>query len=285
MSIWILCTLSRKSEDKSIVYRYNSLSKVFDVKGIVVPILTETTADLPEQEDNFVCKGPFVKNYPSDEPWIALIRKGECSFDEKIANVMKLNPSGIIIYDNNEYAILQEVRVENLGIPLAFTYQKKGLELVQLVKSKGRVFIYMTNHSHCKSLPFMEELEKMINLKKLREALNNRNFGLDSIDLETETSFKGQEYCGTPETWSKFILNVNKLLQSPKLTETPTLKQFRRIVEYIIIFIVTACCTFTLASLTAIFCVYCLDKIRTFSTNYEVWNTPDMNIITIKIMI
>ena len=35
-----------------------------------------------------------------EEAWIAVIRRGGCTFNEKIRNVLALNASGVLIYDN-----------------------------------------------------------------------------------------------------------------------------------------------------------------------------------------
>ena len=47
-----------------------------------------------------------LQNYPvpgegeEGEAWIAVIRRGGCTFNEKIRNVLALNASGVLIYDN-----------------------------------------------------------------------------------------------------------------------------------------------------------------------------------------
>ena len=50
--------------------------------------------------DRSGCTPPFRQNYPLGEAWIAVIRRGGCTFNEKISNVLALNASGVLIYDN-----------------------------------------------------------------------------------------------------------------------------------------------------------------------------------------
>ena len=63
-------------------------------------------ADDPDYSDDGLdrsgCNPPFRQNYPvaGEEAWIAVIRRGGCTFNEKIRNVLALNASGVLIYDN-----------------------------------------------------------------------------------------------------------------------------------------------------------------------------------------
>lgn len=52
------------------------------------------------------CSGPFVKHWPKDGPWIALIKRGDCTFSQKIKNAESLNASGVLVYDHDSGANL-----------------------------------------------------------------------------------------------------------------------------------------------------------------------------------
>ena len=52
------------------------------------------------------CSGPFVKHWPKDGPWIALIKRGNCTFSQKIKNAESLNASGVLVYDHDSGANL-----------------------------------------------------------------------------------------------------------------------------------------------------------------------------------
>ena len=52
------------------------------------------------------CSGPFIKHWPKDGPWIALIKRGDCTFSQKIKNAESLNASGVLVYDHDSGANL-----------------------------------------------------------------------------------------------------------------------------------------------------------------------------------
>jgi len=87
--------------------RYGTKNLKFNVEGVAVFVISGSTNDhfpknslRTEVPGNLGCKGPFLKNYPSGESWIAIIQRGECKYNEKIKNAMKLNASGVLIYDS-----------------------------------------------------------------------------------------------------------------------------------------------------------------------------------------
>ena len=67
--------------------------------------------------DRSGCTPPFRQNYPAGEAWIAVIRRGGCTFNEKISNVLALNASGVLIYDNEGSCLIMNIIYEivNLG--------------------------------------------------------------------------------------------------------------------------------------------------------------------------
>ncbi len=70
-------------------------------RGVAVELLSATVrGDVASGDgyDRSGCKAPFQENYPSSEPWIAIIRRGKCTFNEKIANALALNASGVLVY-------------------------------------------------------------------------------------------------------------------------------------------------------------------------------------------
>ena len=60
------------------------------------------------------CSGPFIKHWPKDGPWIALIKRGDCTFSQKIKNAESLNASGVLVYDHDSGA--------NLFMKMVFCY-------------------------------------------------------------------------------------------------------------------------------------------------------------------
>ena len=98
------------------------------------------------------CSGPFVKNWPKNDPWIALIQRGECTFSTKIQNAESLNASGVLIYDHEGGGgVLQSMKVAPSTLPSVFTYNWKGKELANLVNSQDKVILNIKRGSHCTS--------------------------------------------------------------------------------------------------------------------------------------
>jgi len=82
---------------KSFDGRYGETSKISSENGLVVHV-----RDIDNNTDG--CK-PAV-NVPQDEPWIALIQRGSCSFQTKIFQATKLsNASAVVVYNNQDRII------------------------------------------------------------------------------------------------------------------------------------------------------------------------------------
>ncbi|KAF4523085.1 hypothetical protein B566_EDAN003097 [Ephemera danica] len=45
------------------------------------------------------------------EPWIALIRRGQCSYEQKVDNAYKSNASAVLIFNDRESTVLQKMKV------------------------------------------------------------------------------------------------------------------------------------------------------------------------------
>lgn len=45
------------------------------------------------------------------EPWIALIRRGHCSYEQKVENAYRSNASAVLIFNDRESPVLQKMRV------------------------------------------------------------------------------------------------------------------------------------------------------------------------------
>jgi len=129
-----------------------------DFYGTVVPLVsnftvvqTENKSDLPDIHYEITgCSGPFVKNWPKEGPWIALIKRGDCTFSQKIKNAESLNASGVLVYDQDSGSgNLQSMKVSQSSIPSVFTYNWKGKEIDRLVKEHDKVMLAIRKGSHC----------------------------------------------------------------------------------------------------------------------------------------
>ena len=166
-----------------------------DVRGIAVKMISESDLGDPENKsqnsanlqdkDITGCYPPFVTNYPKNEPWIAVIKRGHCTFNEKIKNAMDLNASGVLVYDDKHdnllhsmkgkmlwfydpmnikkifmqiqifsifliYTIISSLIVEDYyQIPSVFTFLWKGREIVQRINEGHKVYMSLQRASHC----------------------------------------------------------------------------------------------------------------------------------------
>ena len=98
------------------------------------------------------CQGPFESNWPLNQPWIALVQRGDCTFNQKIQNALDLKASGILIYDLPDGGgVLQSMKVEASPMPSVFTYHWKGMEIAKLVQEHQSVTLAVKKGSHCTS--------------------------------------------------------------------------------------------------------------------------------------
>ena len=103
--------------DKSETGRY-STSNVKDVIGVVVEMTSRKSkqggnfSDSSFQEDVDVtgCFPPFIDNFPRNESWVALVKRGGCTFNEKVKNARKMNASGVMVYDIEDGKPLQSMK-------------------------------------------------------------------------------------------------------------------------------------------------------------------------------
>lgn len=67
-------------------------------------------------DDNTGCTMPFKSTrYPGDlpkEPWIALIKRGDCNFQVKVDNAYRSNASGVIVYNNEDTDSLEKMMLK-----------------------------------------------------------------------------------------------------------------------------------------------------------------------------
>lgn len=70
------------------------------------------------------CNFPLRPSYgvlPTNETWVALVKRGQCSFQQKMENAYKSNATGIIIYDDKDNADLEKMQLQ-LSVPSKFMF-------------------------------------------------------------------------------------------------------------------------------------------------------------------
>ncbi|KAJ2941194.1 hypothetical protein O0L34_g10427 [Tuta absoluta] len=99
-----------------------------DHSGCTWPLLSTTDPDKP---------------LPS-EPWIAVIRRGSCNFEIKVANAWRANASAVLVYNDRDTSALEKMKLSTdsgRNISAVFIYKWKGEEIVRLIDNGTRVMI------------------------------------------------------------------------------------------------------------------------------------------------
>lgn len=137
--------------EKTEVAKYGEFH-VSAVSGIVVHV---RSAMVNGDEAFTGCSFPLKPSYgefPKDEPWIALVRRGRCNFQQKMEHAYNSNASGIIVYNDKDGPHLERMRLQH-NVPkefaAVFTFRWKGEELSRLVDNGTRVTVHISVAEVC----------------------------------------------------------------------------------------------------------------------------------------
>ncbi|XP_073811146.1 ring finger protein goliath [Musca autumnalis] len=115
------------SEEKA---RYGE-GKIFNVHGKLVHI-----SDAEDIRDDTACSSNILGTNGQPTPaegisWIALVRRGRCTFEEKVKNVYNKKASGIIIYNDKPVMNLEKMQIKDKSrnITAVITYQDIGQDM------------------------------------------------------------------------------------------------------------------------------------------------------------
>lgn len=103
----ILCSMDFPQEQA----RYGE-GKVLNITGRLVHISATDNVN-----DDFACT-PYIKGTmgaPTPEKgvtWIALVRRGRCTFEEKVKHVYQQNAAGVIIYNDKQVMQLEKMQIK-----------------------------------------------------------------------------------------------------------------------------------------------------------------------------
>ncbi|XP_043064172.1 protein goliath isoform X2 [Drosophila ficusphila] len=122
----VLCNMDFPQEQA----RYGE-GKVLNVTGRLIHIsATENVSD------DYACT-PYIRGTlgaPTPEKgvsWIALVRRGRCTFEEKVKHVYQQNAAGVIIYNDKQVMQLEKMQIKGKtrNIAAVITYQHIGQDL------------------------------------------------------------------------------------------------------------------------------------------------------------
>ncbi|XP_061399938.1 E3 ubiquitin-protein ligase goliath [Musca vetustissima] len=102
--------------------------KIFNVQGKLVHI-----SDAEDVKDDTACSSNILGTNGQPTPaegisWIALVRRGRCTFEEKVKNVYNKKALGIIIYNDKTVMNLEKMQIKDKSrnITAVITYQDIG---------------------------------------------------------------------------------------------------------------------------------------------------------------
>ena len=101
----------RSEKEQSIIW-----NSILEDIGVPTPMSDELgksrhpSENSHDEIDGTGCFPPFRENYPKDKPWIAVVKRGKCTFNEKVQNAMRLNASAILVYDDISGEALQSMK-------------------------------------------------------------------------------------------------------------------------------------------------------------------------------
>ncbi|XP_058979533.1 E3 ubiquitin-protein ligase goliath-like isoform X1 [Musca domestica] len=115
------------SEEKA---RYGE-GRILNVHGKLVHI-----SDAEDIKDDTACSSNILGTNGQPTPaegisWIALVRRGRCTFEEKVKNVYNKRASGIIIYNDKPVMNLEKMQIKDKSrnITAVITYQDIGQDM------------------------------------------------------------------------------------------------------------------------------------------------------------
>ncbi|KAL4112992.1 hypothetical protein QTP88_016702 [Uroleucon formosanum] len=94
-----------------------------------------------------------VRELPDAGPWIALVRRGKCSFQTKVDNARRAGASAVIVYNDREATDLDKMKLmpsDPRNVSAVFTYKWKGEDMARMLDDMTRrVIVKITIASHC----------------------------------------------------------------------------------------------------------------------------------------
>ncbi|XP_053966725.1 E3 ubiquitin-protein ligase goliath [Anastrepha ludens] len=107
--------------------------KVLNREGILVHV-----SQVGDKTDDTACSSDISGTNGNDFPphgWIALVRRGQCTFEEKVKNVYAHGAGAVIIYNDKQVSNLEKMQIKDQtrNITAVITYLEIGLEMAKIV--------------------------------------------------------------------------------------------------------------------------------------------------------
>lgn len=122
------------------------------VSGVLSLAVPQDNYSTPEDHSGCVPGLQLTNNKVPEAPVIALLSRGGCVFEKKVEHAVAAGAAGLIIYNNQDQEELGSIAVSSCAIPVVFTHQWKGRELMQLVEKEMTAFITLEEGSRCEKI-------------------------------------------------------------------------------------------------------------------------------------
>ncbi|KPI98196.1 Protein goliath [Papilio xuthus] len=147
-TVWIGQYRLKSSEPYIVSYYTGKYGEGFvgSSRGVAVHV----RAVGPEGEkDHTGCKWPLLSSAaPGEplptEPWVAVIKRGNCNFEIKVNNAWRANATAVLIYNDRDAPDLEKMKLSTdngRNISAVFTYKWKGEEITRLADNGTRVMV------------------------------------------------------------------------------------------------------------------------------------------------
>lgn len=151
LDVWVFATInisyvSDEPINRSEKAKYGE-GKILNVEGKLVHITA-----IGDTTDHTACSkellGTNGKDIPTGEPWVALVKRGNCNFEDKVAHVYSYNASGVIVYNDRDSINLDKMKI----IDKDRKYKFLLFLLCFLTKFHSKSRILLLNHANTKSI-------------------------------------------------------------------------------------------------------------------------------------
>ncbi|XP_055901854.1 E3 ubiquitin-protein ligase goliath isoform X1 [Eupeodes corollae] len=117
------------SEEKA---RYGE-GKILNVKGLLVHVTNRNDMRNDKACDPDIM-GTLLNPFPTEQ-WIALVRRGECTFEDKVKNVAAKGAVGVIIFNDRPVMNLEKMQIKDKSrnITAVMTYQEIGQHMADIL--------------------------------------------------------------------------------------------------------------------------------------------------------
>lgn len=127
-----LINVTHSGQKEHFIGRYAFNSKAQQVAGYLVHVRSE-------DNDTHGCTWPMYKSTPL-KPWIGLLRRGNCSYQQKVDQFQSTDATAIIIYDTASDNLMT-IELHAHHVLAVFVGKTSGRRMASLADSGDRIYV------------------------------------------------------------------------------------------------------------------------------------------------